>query len=360
MAEEAIRGALDDVDFVEHASPTSDVDIAGHARVRDGGSPSVNEVAYALGQRLATVEDSLDTTTVNLTEIGTVERIVIDLTDELTAPVIEIDISSVRDVEVDAALPEADVTIDSGRGTTSTVIELHPSTVTEDPAVDVAILPEFPVVPVLDVEGKGLTVASAPQLVAKRALDLIVAGALLVVFSPFLIVIALLVALTSRGPILYRSERVGKDGETFVFLKFRSMYRNADDGLEDLRSFNEQSGPVFKIERDPRVTPLGRLLRRSSVDELPQLFHVLSGKMSMVGPRPALASEVAQYDAVERQRLLVKPGITCIWQVSGRSTIGFDTWVDMDLDYIRSWSLPLDLVLMARTVPAVLSGRGAY
>ncbi len=172
--------------------------------------------------------------------------------------------------------------------------------------------------------------------------------------------IAVLVAVTTPGPVLYRSERVGKDGQVFSFLKFRSMFIDAPARLEELRDHNEQTGPVFKMENDPRITPIGKFLRRGSIDELPQLLHVLSGRMSIVGPRPALVAEVEQYSDVERQRLLVKPGITCIWQVSGRSTIDFDTWVAMDLEYIRCWSLAKDVSLMAQTVPAVLSGKGAY
>jgi lipopolysaccharide/colanic/teichoic acid biosynthesis glycosyltransferase len=175
-----------------------------------------------------------------------------------------------------------------------------------------------------------------------------------------MVLIAVLTKTTSRGPGLYRSKRVGRDGEEFTLYKFRSMYDGAADERTSLAKHNEQSGPVFKMRDDPRITPLGRLLRKVSADELPQLVNVLSGKMSLVGPRPALPEEVAQYGIRASQRLAVKPGITCIWQVSGRSTIDFDTWIEMDVEYIRSWTLFRDISLLIRTVPAVLSGRGAY
>jgi lipopolysaccharide/colanic/teichoic acid biosynthesis glycosyltransferase len=206
----------------------------------------------------------------------------------------------------------------------------------------------------------GLAVASRMELAAKRAIDLVVGLLMLLILLPLMIVVAILVKTTSRGPVLYRSKRIGKDGEEFTFLKFRSMSNGAADDCTDLSEFNEQSGPVFKIREDPRVTPLGRFLRKSSIDETPQLIHVLSGKMSLVGPRPAIPIEVDGYDDRAIQRLRVKPGITCIWQVSGRSDIEFATWVEMDIEYIRSWTLLGDMRLLARTVPAVLGRKGAY
>ena len=181
-----------------------------------------------------------------------------------------------------------------------------------------------------------------------------------VVLTPLLLAVAILVATTSRGPIFYVQERVGRGGKPFRIVKFRSMYRDAHDRRGEHAAQNIHHGPIFKIRDDPRITPVGRAIRRLSIDELPQFFNVLVGSMSLVGPRPALPEEFLDYTDRERGRLLVKPGVTCIWQVSGRSDVDFDTWIDMDLEYIEEWSLRLDLKLLAKTVPAVISGRGAY
>jgi lipopolysaccharide/colanic/teichoic acid biosynthesis glycosyltransferase len=206
----------------------------------------------------------------------------------------------------------------------------------------------------------GLLGATRLQLLGKRAMDVLGALAILMLAGTVMVLIALAVKVTSRGPVLFVQERVGKDGALFPLLKFRSMYTDAPELLADLADKNEVSGPVFKIRSDPRVTRTGQFIRRFSLDELPQLFNVLAGHMSLVGPRPAVPGEVAEYDGHQRRRLDVKPGLTCIWQVSGRSDVDFDTWVDMDLTYIRTWSLWLDVLLLARTIPAVLTGRGAY
>ena len=206
----------------------------------------------------------------------------------------------------------------------------------------------------------GLLGATPIQLGLKRMVDVTFAGLALLVLSPLLAVVAVLVKLSSPGPIFFRATRVGRDGETFEFWKFRSMYEGAEKDRWSFEHRNEATGPVFKIPDDPRCTKVGRALRRSSLDELPQLFHVVSGKMSLVGPRPPLPEEVAEYDDHALRRLAVRPGITCIWQTSGRSEIGFDTWVDMDIEYIDSWTLGKDFGLMMRTIPAVLGGRGAY
>jgi lipopolysaccharide/colanic/teichoic acid biosynthesis glycosyltransferase len=206
----------------------------------------------------------------------------------------------------------------------------------------------------------GLATASWPARAAKRTVDIIVSALALLLLTPLLLAVTVLVKATSRGPVLYRSVRTGKDGREFAFWKFRSMYVGAADHLTLIADENEQTGPVFKMKHDPRITKFGRILRKTSIDELPQLLHVLTGKMSLVGPRPALPAEVAQYDARARQRLAVKPGITCIWQVSGRSDIDFDTWVDMDVEYIKKWSPLLDIRLLLLTIPAVISGKGAY
>jgi lipopolysaccharide/colanic/teichoic acid biosynthesis glycosyltransferase len=204
----------------------------------------------------------------------------------------------------------------------------------------------------------GLVGARWWQSALKRTIDLLGALALLLVLSPILIIAAAAVAFTSSGPILYRQQRVGRDGAPFTMLKFRSMHERAHEERDLHR--NEATGPVFKIRDDPRVTNVGRVLRRLSIDELPQLFNVVKGQMSLVGPRPALPEECAHYTEREMGRLLVKPGLTCRWQVSGRSDVTFDQWVDMDLEYIETWSLRQDFVLMLKTVPAVISGRGAY
>jgi lipopolysaccharide/colanic/teichoic acid biosynthesis glycosyltransferase len=194
----------------------------------------------------------------------------------------------------------------------------------------------------------------------KRVFDLAgaVVGALLL--APVLLVIAVAIKVNTTGPILYRSRRVGEGGRVFSFLKFRSMVRNAEMLRDELDHLNEVDGPVFKIARDPRITRVGALLRRSSLDELPQLWNVWRGDMSLVGPRPPIPEEVIHYQAWQMQRLSVRPGLTCLWQVSGRSRVGFDEWMRMDLAYIDRRSLRLDLSILLRTVPAVLSGIGAY
>ena len=197
-------------------------------------------------------------------------------------------------------------------------------------------------------------------MVVKRLID--IAGSLILIafLSPVMIAAALAVSLTSRGPVFFRQERIGRRGESFEMLKFRSMSLDAEERLAEVHTLNEQTGPIFKAQHDPRITRVGKFLRRMSIDELPQLFHVLSGGMSLVGPRPALPAEVEHYTPYTRQRLLAKPGLTCIWQVSGRSTVDFQTWVEMDLDYIERWSLSFDVRLLAATIPAVVSGDGAY
>ena len=207
---------------------------------------------------------------------------------------------------------------------------------------------------------EGLLGASLLERAAKRLLDVTFSALAIAVLSPVLVAAAVMVAWSSPGPVFYAQDRVGCRGRRFRFLKFRTMCRDAEARRDELVDLNEVDGPVFKIRRDPRITTVGRVLRKLSLDELPQFFHVLSGKMSLVGPRPPLPHEVAAYNAWEAQRLLVKPGLTCIWQVSGRSELDFGTWVRMDIDYIRRWSLWFDLKLLLRTVPAVLSGRGAY
>jgi lipopolysaccharide/colanic/teichoic acid biosynthesis glycosyltransferase len=213
----------------------------------------------------------------------------------------------------------------------------------------------------VDLLAGGLLDAGKVGLLAKRMVDVVGAGLALLMLLPVLLVTALTVRLTSRGPIFFVQERIGRGERPFHMIKFRSMYRNAHEYKLTYLSLNEAGGPVFKIRKDPRVTPVGRLIRKLSIDELPQLFNVLRGEMSLVGPRPPLPEEYRTYGPRERHRMLVTPGLTCIWQVSGRSAVtNFDRWVDLDLEYIRTWTFWLDIVLLVRTIPAVLSTRGAW
>lgn len=196
---------------------------------------------------------------------------------------------------------------------------------------------------------------------AKRAVDILGAMAALLALSPLLLLTWLAVRLQDGGPALFRQVRVGLDGRSFEMLKFRSMVLDAERRKQALAARNESAdGVLFKMRNDPRITPVGRVIRRYSIDELPQLVNVLRGDMSLVGPRPALPQEVSQYSPAARARLRVKPGITCLWQVGGRSRIGFDGQVRLDVQYIRNWSLASDLRILWRTVPAVLAGEGAY
>jgi lipopolysaccharide/colanic/teichoic acid biosynthesis glycosyltransferase len=195
---------------------------------------------------------------------------------------------------------------------------------------------------------------------AHRALDLVGSLVLIVVLTPLWLLIALTVGTTSKGGVLYRQTRVGRDGQPFTMLKFRTMHAHGHARREELLSLDEGNGVLFKIRRDPRVTRVGRLLRRLSLDELPQLLNVVSGTMSLVGPRPALPEETLLYSERESGRLRAKPGITGLWQVSGRSDLSWEHSVHLDLHYVRNASLALDLRILFRTVLAVVNGRGAY
>lgn len=195
----------------------------------------------------------------------------------------------------------------------------------------------------------------------KRLIDLVMAATLIILGSPIFLITAALIVLESPGPVFFTQIRVGKDGRHFNFYKFRSMVPNAEKLRNELVKDNESSdGVLFKIKDDPRITRVGRFIRKFSIDELPQLLNVLLGDMSLVGPRPALPSEVAQYTLEQRKRLHAVPGITCLWQVSGRSEIPFSGQVRLDLEYIRSSSLRSDLAILLKTIPAVLAGKGAY
>ena len=208
-----------------------------------------------------------------------------------------------------------------------------------------------------------LTFSTAPRdellLFVRRCIDVAVASVLLVVLSPLMAAIAVLIKATSPGPVLFRQIRCGLHGRPFTFLKFRSMRTDAERLKAALAAFNEMDGPAFKMTNDPRVTPVGRWLRRTSLDELPQLWNILKGDMSFVGPRPAVVEEVRQYEPWQRRRLSMPPGLTCLWQVSGRNELTFNEWMQLDLQYIDNWSLWLDLKIVLKTIPAVLLGRGA-
>lgn len=198
------------------------------------------------------------------------------------------------------------------------------------------------------------------ELVVKRVIDMAVSVLLLVVLAPVFALIALAVKSSSPGPVLFKQRRVGLNGRLFDLYKFRSMRQGAEAALSELQSMNEMAGPAFKMTEDPRVTAVGKVLRRYSLDELPQLWNVLRGDMSLVGPRPPVPGEVSMYERSDRRRLSMRPGLTCTWQVSGRSNIkDFESWVRMDLEYIDNWSLWRDLTLMLRTIPAVIFGTGA-
>jgi lipopolysaccharide/colanic/teichoic acid biosynthesis glycosyltransferase len=200
---------------------------------------------------------------------------------------------------------------------------------------------------------------SALAVACKRVLDIGISALLLVLLAPLFLLLAAIVKLTSRGPVLYRWQVAGKGGRPFTGYKFRSMHSNADALKSQLESLNEMSGPVFKLTNDPRVTRVGGFLRRYSLDELPQLYSVLKGDMSLVGPRPPLVSEYLRFTEYQKQKLAVKPGITCLWQVNGRNNVReFDDWVRLDLDYIRRWSLKLDFWILLKTAAEVFAGSG--
>lgn len=204
------------------------------------------------------------------------------------------------------------------------------------------------------------TPAKIWPLFTKRLLDIIISALALAVLSPLFIIIAAGIKLTSDGPVFFWQERCGLNGRKFRFYKFRTMFKDAEARLESLREFNEMEGPVFKMRKDPRITNIGRVLRKFSLDELPQFWHVLKGDMSLVGPRPPIPEEVKKYDYWHRRRLSMKPGLSCIWQISGRNKVSdFEEWIKLDLKYIDNWSLWLDLNILLKTIPVVLFGIGA-
>lgn len=194
----------------------------------------------------------------------------------------------------------------------------------------------------------------------KRVLDVLVALLALPFALPVVAVAAVLIQLDSPGPVFHRAIRVGRGGRKFTFLKLRSMQRDAEELRGLLLHLNQAHGPAFKLHNDPRVTRVGKILRKTSLDELPQLWHVLTGDMSLVGPRPPFPEEVEKYEPWMLKRLSVRPGLTCLWQIRGRSDLSFDEWMRLDIEYVDRCSFPLDLKILLLTVPAVLSARGAY
>jgi exopolysaccharide biosynthesis polyprenyl glycosylphosphotransferase len=198
------------------------------------------------------------------------------------------------------------------------------------------------------------------QLIIKRLLDIVLSGIGLLILSPVFLATALLVKFTSDGPVFFVQERCSLNGRRFKLFKFRTMVLDAEAKIAELMAFNQMEGPAFKMDNDPRITPVGKFLRKLSIDELPQLWNVFLGDMSLVGPRPPLPKEVQQYDFWQRRRLSMRPGITCLWQVGGRNTIkDFDEWAKLDLKYIDEWSLALDFKILFKTIPVVLIGSGA-
>jgi exopolysaccharide biosynthesis polyprenyl glycosylphosphotransferase len=195
-------------------------------------------------------------------------------------------------------------------------------------------------------------------LMIKAAMDRLLSALLLIVLSPLLLMAAVLVKATSHGPVIWTQVRCGLNGRKFIMYKFRSMVADADEKKKMLTALNEMDGPVFKMKNDPRITSIGRWLRKTSLDELPQLFNVLKGDMSLVGPRPALPEEVEQYERWQRRRLSMKPGLTCLWQIDGRNQVDFEHWMKMDLDYIDNWRLELDFKILLKTIPVILSCKG--
>jgi len=203
------------------------------------------------------------------------------------------------------------------------------------------------------------TPSNESQLAVKRLLDIAVSALLLVLAAPLILLVAVAIKLTSPGSVFFKQTRIGLNGRIFTLYKFRTMIEDAHERREEVSHLNEMTGPVFKMKDDPRVTTVGRVLRKFSLDEIPQFWNVFRGDMSLVGPRPPIPEEVANYHRWHRRRLSMKPGLTCLWQINGRNNVDFDRWMQLDLQYIDNWSPLLDLKILLRTIPAVLSGRGA-
>lgn len=201
---------------------------------------------------------------------------------------------------------------------------------------------------------------SAAYKLIKRMMDILLSALALVILSPVFLITAVFIKREDHGPVFFIQQRAGKDMRPFSIYKFRSMYVNADEKMDEMMKNNEQTGHAFKIKDDPRITRTGKMIRRFSIDELPQLINIIKGDMSIVGPRPILTFQMEECSPYERQRLVVQPGLTCYWQIGGRADVTWEEWVEMDLDYIEDMSLWTDLKMIAKTVPVVFSGDGAY
>ncbi|MDE5940023.1 MAG: sugar transferase [Lachnospiraceae bacterium] len=201
---------------------------------------------------------------------------------------------------------------------------------------------------------------SAVYKLIKRLMDVLLSAAALLVLSPVFLITAVVIKCEDRGPVFFVQQRAGKDMKPFSIYKFRSMYVNADEKMAEMMKHNEQTGHAFKIKDDPRITRTGKVIRRFSIDELPQLINIIKGDMSIVGPRPILTFQMEECSPYERQRLVVRPGLTCYWQIGGRADVTWEEWVELDLDYIEDMGLWTDLKMIAKTVPVVFSGDGAY
>jgi exopolysaccharide biosynthesis polyprenyl glycosylphosphotransferase len=198
------------------------------------------------------------------------------------------------------------------------------------------------------------------QLLVKRFIDIVISGLVIILLGPFLVLLAILIMLTSPGPVFFKQQRLGLHGRKFTLYKFRTMRDGAHDVLSDVKDLEYMTSPEFREKKTKWITPLGKIMRKFSLDELPQFFNVFVGHMSLIGPRPTVPDEVEKYKAWQRRRFSMKPGITCLWQVNGRNNIGFEDWMKLDLEYLDNWSLWLDIKIMIKTVPVVLFGIGAY
>jgi exopolysaccharide biosynthesis polyprenyl glycosylphosphotransferase len=264
----------------------------------------------------------------------------------------------------------ADVVIVGGGGYSTSMALRRIGWAIEGRSIELVVVPGLidvagPRIHMRHVSGLPLVHVEEPQVSraggwSKRAFDVVIASMMIMVLSPLMLLIALATKIQDGGPIFYRQERSGRGGERFQMTKYRSMVVDADRGLDDLMDFNDVDDVLFKMHNDPRITRVGKLLRRWSFDELPQLFDVIRGNMSLVGPRPPLPREVEQYPPDMHRRLLVRPGLTGLWQVSGRSDLSFDEAIRMDLYYVDNWSIMGDVIIILKTVRAVLKGSGAY
>jgi len=204
------------------------------------------------------------------------------------------------------------------------------------------------------------TVAKEWQLFIKRGIDIILSGLGIIILTPLFLIVTILIKLSSSGPLLFEQERLGLNGRKFILYKFRTMYKKAQENLTNINVFNDMNNPTFKKKKIKYITPMGRILRKFSIDELPQLFNVFAGHMSLIGPRPSVPEEVKQYKPWQRRRLSMRPGLTCLWQIKGRNKLSFNEWMKLDLEYLDNWSLRLDFEIMMKTIPVVLFGIGAY